>query len=180
MSKIGNNPVIIEKEVQITTVGNEVTVKGSKGELSLKLPKAIKLEIKDNQAHFTNVKPSKKSRALHGLTRMLFANAASGVINLWEKTLEIHGVGFRVKQEADNLVFQIGYSHPVNFKVPQGVLATVKGSKIVIAGVNKQQVGEVAAAIKRIRKPDKYKGKGIRYQGEVIKLKPGKKAKTTA
>ena len=180
MSKIGNNPVIIDPQVQVTLVANDITVKGPKGELSLKLPKAIKLEIKENQAHFTNPKPTKKSRAIHGLTRMLFANAVFGVKDLWEKTLEIHGVGFRVKQEADNLVFQVGYSHPVNFKVPQGVIATVKGTKVTISGVDKQKVGEIAAAIKRIRKPDKYKGKGLRYQGEIIKLKPGKKAKTTA
>lgn len=180
MSKIGNNPVIIDKEVKVTLHEDAVHFQGQKGELKLALPKAIRLEIKDNQAVFVNKQPTKKTKAMHGLVRMLFANAVYGVKNLWTKTLEIHGVGFRVKQEGQNLVFQIGYSHPVIFTVPQLLTATVKGNKIIIAGVDKQQVGETAAAIKRIRKPDKYKGKGIRYEGEVIKLKPGKKAKTAA
>ena len=170
----------MDPEVKVTAVDNELTFQGPKGELKLNLAKEIKLEIKDNWAVFTNKMPNKKTRALHGLTRMLFANALHGVKNLWTRTLEIHGVGFRVKQEGQNLVFQIGFSHPVTFVVPSNVTATIKGNKITISGVDKQQVGEVAAAIKRIRKPDKYKGKGIRYEGEIIKLKPGKKAKTAA
>lgn len=172
--------MIIDQEVKVTLHEDEAHFQGPKGELKLPLPKAIKIEIKDNQATFVNKNPSKKTKAMHGLIRMLFANAVYGVKNLWTKTLEIHGVGFRVKQEGQTLVFQIGYSHPVTFSVPPFLTTTVKGNKIIIAGVDKQQVGEIAAAIKRIRKPDKYKGKGIRYEGEVIKLKPGKKAKTTA
>jgi large subunit ribosomal protein L6 len=180
MSKIGSNPVLIDPEVKVTLKDNEAFFQGPKGELKLQLPKEIEIKIIKNTASFYNRNVNKKSRSLHGLTRMLFANAVYGVKNLWEKTLEIHGVGFRVKPEGKDLVFQIGYSHPVIFKVPDSTTATIKGNKILISGVDKQQVGEVAGAIRRIRKPDKYKGKGIRYQGEVIKLKPGKKAKTTA
>lgn len=180
MSKIGNNPVIIDQEVKVTLQEREVHIQGAKGEMTLPLPKKIKLTINENTATFVNTDPNKKTRALHGLTRMLFANAVAGVKEPWSKTLEIHGVGFRVKQEGQNLVFQIGFSHPVTFAVPPQVTATIKGNKITISGIDKQQVGEVAAAIKRLRKPDKYKGKGIRYEGEVIKLKPGKKAKTAA
>ena len=166
----------MDPEVKVTVNDNEVTFQGPKGELKLTLAKEIGLQIKDNQAIFTNKKPNKKTRALHGLTRMLFANAILGVKSLWTKTLEIQGVGFRVKQEGQNLVFQIGFSHPVVFTVPSNVTATIKGSKITISGVDKQQVGEIAAAIKRIRKPDKYKGKGIRYSDEVIRKKIGKAA----
>lgn len=180
MSKIGTSPVKIPDEVKVAKNGQEYCFQGPKGELKLSFPKEIGIEIKEGIATFVNQSSDIKSRALHGLVRMLFANAVSGVLNLWEKTLKIHGVGYRVKQEGDNLVFQIGYSHPVVFNVPKEVMSTVKGSKIVIAGVDKQKVGEVAAKIKQIRKPDKYKGKGIRYQGEIIKLKPGKKAKTAA
>lgn len=180
MSKIGNNPVIIDQEVTVIFNDNEVSFKGPKGEMKLNLAKEIEIKIKDGQAFFSNKVVNKKTRALHGLTRMLFSNAVLGVKTPWEKTLEIQGVGFRVKQEGENLVFQVGFSHPVVFKLPPGVVSTVKGNKIVISGVNKQLVGEVAASIKRIRRPDKYKGKGIRYLGEVIKLKPGKKAKTAA
>lgn len=180
MSKIGNNPVVIDPEVKITLHEQQIHLQGPKGEIKLNLPKEIKISLKENLAILENLHTTKRTMALHGLFRMLLANAVYGVKNLWTKTLEIHGVGFRVKQEAENLVFQIGYSHPVTFAVPQPLIATVKGNKITIAGVDKQLVGEVAATIKRIRKPDKYKGKGIRYEGEIIKLKPGKKARTTA
>lgn len=180
MSKIGSNPVIIPEEVTITLDENKALFKGPKGEISMTIPKPIKVEIKDNAAIFTNQRTDKPSKALHGLIRMLFANYANGVKELWQKGLEIHGVGYRAKIEGNNIVFQVGYSHPVNFEIPSDVTIALKGNKITVEGIDKQRVGEVAAMIKRIRKPDKYKGKGIRYAGEVLKLKPGKKAKTAA
>ena len=180
MSKIGSNPVIIPDEVTITLEGNKALFKGPKGEANMLLPKEIKVEIKEKQVIFTNQKTDKPSKALHGLTRMLFANYVQGVKELWQKGLEIHGVGYRAKIEGTTISFQIGYSHPVNYEIPKDVNITLKGNKILVEGIDKQRVGEVGAIIKRIRKPDKYKGKGIRYAGEILKLKPGKKAKTTA
>jgi len=178
MSKIGNNPLPIAESVTVTINGREALIKGPKGEAKLTLPKSIKTEIKENVLYFTNVATDKKSHAMHGLIRTLMANYIVGVKDLWQKTLEIHGVGFRGKLEGGKVVFQLGFSHPVEFVIPSDVTIAVNGNKVVVSGIDKQRVGEVAAMVKEIRKPDKYKGKGLRYAGEVLKLKPGKKAKT--
>lgn len=178
MSKIGRNPIDLVSEVNVTFNGQEVLIKGQKGEGKVNLPKAIKAEVKENKLFLTTSASDKKNRAMHGLVRTLISNYIVGVNKPWEKILEIHGVGFRAKMEGKNVVFNLGFSHPVNFTTPADVTVAVNGNKIVVSGVNKQRVGEVAATIKRIRIPDKYKGKGLRYQGEVLKLKPGKKAKT--
>lgn len=180
MSKIGRQPIILDPEVTATLAERVITIKGPKGEAKLDIPRVIKTEIKDNKISFVNSKDDKKSRALHGLIRTLLANFVSGVKTPWQKTLEIHGVGFRAKLEGNKIVFNLGFSHPVNFEVPPDVSVNITGNNLVVSGINKQRVGEVSAAIKRIRRPDKYKGKGLRYKGEVLKLKPGKKAKTAA
>jgi len=178
MSKIGNSPLPIVEAVTVTFNGREALIKGPKGEAKLTLPKSIKVELKENLLYFTNLGTDKKSQALHGLIRTLMANYVLGVKELWKKTLEIHGVGFRAKLEGNKVVFQLGFSHPVEFMVPTDVTVAVNGNKVIVSGIDKQRVGEVAAIIKQIRRPDKYKGKGFRYEGEVLKLKPGKKAKT--
>jgi len=178
MSKIGNSPLTIAESVTVTFAGNEALIKGPKGEAKLVLPKSIKTQVKENVLYFTNVGTDKKSQAMHGLIRTLMANYIVGVKELWQKTLEIHGVGFRAKLEGNKVIFQLGFSHPVEFVVPSDVTIAVNGNKVVVSGINKQRVGEIAAIIKQIRRPDKYKGKGLRYAGEVLKLKPGKKAKT--
>lgn len=161
--------------------GNQmVTVKGAKGEISTEIPRHITVAKNENIISITRKGDDKKIRAIHGLIRSLVANAVLGVETPWEKALEIQGVGYRAAIEGGKLVCRVGYSHPVTFEFPSDVTVEVKGNHIIVKGINKQRVGEIAAKIKDIKKPDKYKGKGIRYLGEVIKLKPGKKAKTGA
>lgn len=179
MSKIGVKPVNILAGVDVQLVGTDrVNVKGVKGEITIEIPHGITVTKQDSVISVTRKGDDKKIRAIHGLVRVLIDNAIQGVTNLWTKELEIQGVGFRAAIEGGKLVCRVGYSHPVTFEYPSYVTVEVKNNHIAVRGVNKQLVGEIAAKIKAIRKPDKYKGKGIRYLGEVIKLKPGKKAKT--
>lgn len=181
MSKIGVKPVTVRAGTDVQIVGSDrVNIKGPKGEMSVSVPLGITVTKQDNAILVTRKGNDKKIRAVHGLIRMLIANSIQGVNDLWAKELEIQGVGFRAALEGGKLVCRVGYSHPVNFEFPNDVTIEVKNNHIIVKGVDKQHVGEIAAKIKDIRKPDKYKGKGIRYLGEVIKLKPGKKAKTGA
>lgn len=178
MSKIGFKQIVIPSSVQVTEDGSTVTVKGGKGELSLQLPPGVTIEINSGVINVKRANDRKETRALHGLFRSLLANAVHGVENLWEKRLQIVGTGYNVKMEGEDLVFKVGYSHLVRFKKLPGVAYKVDGSnKVIVSGIDRQLVGEVAYRIKCIRKPDPYKGKGIRYEGEEVKLKPGKKAK---
>jgi large subunit ribosomal protein L6 len=180
MSKIGLKPISFPTGTNVSLTDGIVAVKGNLGEVEIKTFPQLVVKIIDNQVLITRESEDKKIRSQHGLIRMLIANAVTGVNKLWEKTLEIQGVGYRVELQGTNLAFKLGFSHPVIFAIPKYVNAQVKGNKITISGVDKQKVGEVAAEIKRLKKPDRYKGKGIRYEGEVIKLKPGKKAKAGA
>ncbi|OGK51332.1 50S ribosomal protein L6 [Candidatus Roizmanbacteria bacterium RIFCSPLOWO2_01_FULL_41_22] len=180
MSKIGQKPVQVLNTVQIAVSGESVHFKGAKGEMTLTFPQKV-LEIKQEEGVFLVKRKGNnaKDKALHGLYRSLFANAIFGVEKGWEKRLDVVGTGFTVKLQGQDVVFKLGFSHPVVFKQVAGVQYRVEGTnKVVISGVDKQLVGQVAHQIKMIRRPDVYKGKGIRYEGEVIKLKPGKKAKT--
>jgi large subunit ribosomal protein L6 len=178
MSRIGRLPVQIPKGVDVTIDGSAVTVKGPKGQLSLELPEPI--EITQNDGVLTVTRPNDEGnvRALHGLSRTLVANMVTGVTEGYRKTLEIVGVGYRVQARGNGVEFSLGYSHPVPVIPPDGVTLRVETpTRLVVEGIDKQRVGEVAANIRKLRKPDPYKGKGVRYQGEQIRRKVGKAGK---
>jgi large subunit ribosomal protein L6 len=178
MSRIGRLPVTVPKGVDVTISGRQVTVKGPKGQLSLEL--ADPIEIAQNDGVLTVTRPSDEGqvRALHGLSRTLVANMVTGVTDGYSKTLEIVGVGYRVQAKGSGVEFSLGYSHPVPVTPPDGVTLRVETpTRLVVEGINKQQVGQVAANIRKLRKPDPYKGKGVRYAGEQIRRKVGKAGK---
>ena len=178
MSRIGRMPVTVPKGVDVTINGRQVTVKGPKGELSMVLAEPI--EIAQNDGVLTVTRPSDDGpvRALHGLSRSLVANMVTGVTEGYRKTLEIVGVGYRVQAKGNGVEFSLGYSHPVPVTPPDGVTLRVETpTRLVVEGIDKQQVGEVAANIRKLRKPDPYKGKGVRYTGEQIRRKVGKAGK---
>ncbi len=178
MSKIGNQPIIIPQTVTVSIDNNDVIVKGKEGQLTISVPSALKLIREENQLLIKPLKENKKVRSWHGLYRQLIYNAVVGVEKPWIKKLEVVGTGFNVKQQGEDLVFKLGYSHPVIFKKVAGVKFQIEGNnKVNVIGIDKQLVGEVAYKIKTLKKPDAYKGKGIRYLGENIRLKPGKKVK---
>lgn len=181
MSKIGEKPVPLPAGVQLSITGNTVVVKGSKGTMQVIVPMELVIEKKDNVLNLRRQDERKSTKAMHGLFRSLIANAVAGVETPWTKRLEIVGTGFTAKLQGADLALKIGFSHTVIYKKVENIVFQVEGNnKIVISGVDKQLVGQVAYQIKILKKPDPYKGKGIRYDGEVIKLKPGKKAKTAA
>jgi len=178
MSKIGSKQIAVPAGVTVTINNQEVIVKGKEGELKFQLPTELKIEQKDNNLLITRQGDFKKAKSLHGLYRQLVFNAVTGVEKPWEKRLEVVGTGFNVKLQGEDLIFKIGYSHPVIFKKVAGVKFKVEGNnKAVIQGADKQLVGEIAYQIKIIKKPDVYKGKGIKYEGEKLRIKAGKKAK---
>jgi len=178
MSRIGRLPVIVPGGVDVTIKGREVTVKGPKGLLSLEISSPI--EISQNDGTLTVTRPNDEGevRALHGLSRSLVANMVTGVTEGYRKTLEIVGVGYRVQARGADLEFALGYSHPVKVSPPDGITFRVETpTRLVVEGIDKQQVGEVAANIRKLRKPDPYKGKGVRYQDEQVRRKAGKAGK---
>ncbi len=179
MSKIGQKVIPVPASVQVEIAEPIVKVKSNAGELSFTLPKTINITREGDMLTVTRTSEKKDSKSLHGLYRSLIANAVNGLNKSWEKRLEVVGTGFNVKLQGEDLVFKVGYSHLVTFKKVEGIKYQVEGNnKVIIAGPDKQLVGQVAYQIRIIRKPDVYKGKGIRYEGEKIKLKAGKKAKT--
>jgi len=178
MSRIGRMPVAIPSGVDVTIDGRQVTVKGPKGTLSLEIVQPI--EVKQADGTITVTRPSDEGeiRALHGLSRSLIANMVTGVTDGYRKTLEIVGVGYRVQAKGKDLEFSLGYSHPVPVSPPDGITFRVETpTRLVVEGIDKQQVGEAAANLRKLRKPDPYKGKGVRYQGEQIRRKVGKAGK---
>jgi len=178
MSRIGNKPIELPKGVEVKQVGQAVTVKGPKGTLSTDLVPGIGVKVENNVVSFTRGDEEKKSRAFHGLVRALVANNVRGVSEGFKRELDIVGVGYRAEVKGKEVVFQLGYSHPVRFAIPQGIEITVdaKSGHIVITGIDKQKVGQTAAEIRALRKPDPYKGKGVKYSDEVIRRKAGKAA----
>jgi len=176
MSRIGNKEILIPQNVQVE-LGSKVLVKGPKGELTLSIPKKIVVEKKDNVLSVSRKNEDKESRSLHGLIRSLLANMIVGVADGYTKTLELSGIGFRANLEGNKLVLSVGFSHTVDINTPEGVTFAVSGNKITVSGIDKELVGRVAAQIRKVRPPDAYKGKGIKYEGEVLRLKPGKAAK---
>ncbi|BCT77148.1 50S ribosomal protein L6 [Sinomonas cyclohexanicum] len=178
MSRIGRLPITVPAGVEVKIDGSVVTVKGSKGELTHTVASPIEVSLDDATISVTRPNDERLSRSLHGLTRTLISNMIEGVTNGYEKKLEIVGTGYRVQAKGSNLEFALGFSHPVNVEAPEGITFAVENpTKFSVAGINKQQVGEVAANIRKLRKPDPYKGKGIRYAGEVVRRKVGKAGK---
>lgn len=178
MSRIGRLPIPVPAGVQATITGQDVVVTGPKGSLSLSV--AVPIEVRAEDGNLIVVRPNdeRQSRALHGLTRTLVANMVTGVTTGFEKTLEIVGTGYRVAAKGSDLEFQLGFSHSVLVTAPQGIAFQVDSPvKFKVQGIDKQQVGEVAAKLRKLRKPDPYKGKGVRYAGEVIRRKAGKAGK---
>jgi len=178
MSRIGRTPVVIPSGVEVTVDNNVVTVKGPKGELTQEINKNMTVEIKDGVLTVTRPNDEKENRAFHGLTRKLISNMVTGVNEGFTKTLEIVGVGYRAAKEGNTLVLNLGYSHQVKMEDPEGITTAVEGTnKITVSGIDKQKVGQYASYIRDKRRPEPYKGKGVRYAGETILIKEGKTGK---
>ncbi len=181
MSRIGNAPIIIPAGITVEKTGRTVKVTGPKGTLAVDLDPVISLEIENNIIVVKRKNDQKRIKAMHGLTRNLIANMITGVSNLWSKNLELVGVGFRAQANGNQLILNVGYSHPVEVAAPEGITFEVAdNTKIKVSGIDKQLVGQTAANLKKVRIPDVYKGKGIRYEGEYIRKKVGKSAKVGA
>jgi len=180
MSKIGKKPIEIPTGIAVSSDSNNIViVKGPKGELSVAIDSIIKVDIKDNEVILSPKKETKKANALWGLSRSLVANMIYGVEKGYEKELELQGVGYKVAQKGNDLELNLGFSHPINFKALEGIEFKVEKNKITVLGINKQLVGQVAADIRSFKKPEPYKGKGIRYVGEQVRRKVGKRAAGT-
>jgi large subunit ribosomal protein L6 len=174
MSRIGKQPIPVPANVTIEVTDGHVLVKGPKGELSRSLPPRIHLRREDGKLLVERNSDGRLDRSLHGLTRTLVANMVTGVTEGFSRRLEVNGVGYRAALVGGGLALQVGYSHPVIYQAPRGITFAVQGNAITISGPNKELVGEVAAQIRRVRPPEPYKGKGIKYAGELIRRKAGK------
>ena len=178
MSRIGRHPVAVPAGVEVKIAENNVvTVKGPKGTLEKALPTEMSIKLEDGQVVVTRPNDLKKMKSLHGLTRTLIQNMVIGVSQGYEKALEVNGVGDRAQKQGKKLVLSLGYSHPVEMEDPEGLESTVDGNKIVVKGIDKEKVGQYAAEIRDKRRPEPYKGKGIKYADEVIRRKVGKTGK---
>lgn len=177
MSRIGKKSIIVPTDVNVSMENNICTVSGSKGSLSQKLPDEIKVIIQDGQIVVTRINDDPYSRAQHGLMRSLLANMVQGVSQGFTKQLELVGVGYRATMQGSNLILSVGYSHQVTVPAPEHINFLVEKNTISVKGIDKALVGEIAAKIRSVRKPEPYKGKGIRYIGEVVRRKAGKAAK---
>lgn len=178
MSRIGRLPISVPAGVEVKIDGNLVAVKGAKGELTHEVAAPITVALEDGVLTVSRPNDERASRSLHGLTRTLIQNIIVGVTEGYSKKLEIVGTGYRVMAKGSDLEFALGYSHPINVKAPEGITFAVEGNnKLTVTGISKQQVGQVAANIRGLRKPDPYKGKGVRYEGEQIRRKVGKAGK---
>jgi len=178
MSRIGNKPVAVPGGVTINIDDGQLTVKGPKGQLSQKIAEGISFKVDGDQAVVERANDSKPYRANHGLMRALLNNMVTGVTNGFERKLEITGVGYKASTQGNKAVFNLGYSHPIEFPFPEGVtIAVEKNTSVTVSGIDKEKVGQAAAEIRGFRPPDSYKGKGVRYEGEYVRLKAGKSAK---
>ena len=179
MSRIGKHPVVVPAGVDVQIAGQDVTVKGPKGQLSLTVSEPISVS-KNEEGAIVVARPDdeRRNKALHGLSRTLVANMVTGVTEGYTKKMEIYGVGYRVALKGKDLEFALGYSHPVPIEAPEGITFAVESpTKFSVSGIDKQQVGQVSAVIRKLRRPDPYKGKGVRYEGEQIRRKVGKTGK---
>ena len=178
MSRIGKMPIPVPTGVEVKIDGSTVSVKGPKGTLTHVVPTPIEVSLEDNTIVVARPDDERHSRSLHGLTRTLIANQITGVTTGYTKGLEIVGTGYRVTAKGSDIEFALGYSHPIFVKAPEGITFTVEGNtKLTVSGIDKQAVGEVAANLRKLRKPEPYKGKGVRYAGEVVRRKAGKAGK---
>jgi large subunit ribosomal protein L6 len=178
MSRIGKKPIVLPQGVKLELKDGVVSVEGPKGSLSRSLLEGIEMEITDEVVNLKRANDSKKTRSYHGLMRTLVANMVDGVSKGFEKKLEIVGIGYRSELHGNRLVFFLGYSHPIDFPLPQGISAEVeKQTLVTIKGIDKELVGQISAKIRNLRKPDPYKGKGVKYATEVLRKKAGKTGK---
>lgn len=178
MSRVGQRPISIPENIQVEIANDKVRIVGPKGDLEVPVYLRLKVKRENSSLLVKRQREDKRTRSMHGLTRSLIANAIKGVTVGFAKQLEMVGVGFRAKLEGNTLVLSVGYSHPVKIKAPAGIVFSVaKNTEISVTGVDKQMIGEIAAQIKKVRPPDPYKAKGIRFKGEVVRKKPGKAAK---
>ncbi|PJJ73205.1 large subunit ribosomal protein L6 [Diaminobutyricimonas aerilata] len=178
MSRIGRLPIEIPSGVDVAVAGRDVTVKGPKGELKLTVANPIEVKVEEGTVLVTRPDDERESRSLHGLTRTLIANQIVGVTQGYTKGLEVVGTGYRVQAKGSSVEFALGYSHPITVDPPAGITFTVEGNnKLTVSGIDKQAVGEVAANIRKLRMPEPYKGKGVRYAGENVRRKAGKAGK---
>jgi large subunit ribosomal protein L6 len=178
MSRIGKRPIPIPDKVIVTIQGQHVSVKGPKGELSRTLVPEVTAEQESDTLHVKRINESRVARQRHGLSRSLVANMVEGVSQGFQKRLEIQGVGYRAQVQGRNLVLSVGYSHPVTIEPPEGILIAVENNtNVLVSGIDKEIVGNIAASIRAVRPPEPYKGKGIRYSGEFVRRKVGKAGK---
>jgi len=178
MSRIGRMPITVPSGVEISITGQNVAVKGPKGSLAIAVPAPIQVSQADGVITVARPNEERVTRSLHGLSRTLVANLVEGVTTGYSLTINIVGVGYRVAEKGKDLEFQLGYSHPINFPAPEGITYKVESpTKLIISGIDKQLVGETAAKVKKLRKADPYKGKGLRLEGEVVRRKAGKAGK---
>lgn len=176
MSRIGRMPVAIPQGVEVRSEGGFVRVKGPKGELESRIPPGIAVEVDKGEIRFARSNDEPQQRAWHGLVRSLVANSVEGVTKGFTRELEIVGVGYKAEVKGKSVVFALGYSHPINFPIPEGIAVALdaKAGKLTVSGADRQKVGQTAAEIRRLRVPDPYKAKGIKYANEVIRRKVGK------
>lgn len=174
MSRIGNLPITLPQGVTVSVTPDSMSAKGPKGQLTRALPSHVEIEVGSEKVVVKRINDSKPARERHGLTRSILQNLVTGVSEGYTKSLEIVGVGYRAQSKGNTLELSLGYSHPINYALPEGIQIKVERALIHVSGIDKELVGQTAAEIRRFRKPDAYKGKGIRYVGEYIKLKAGK------
>ncbi len=179
MSRVGRKPIAIPKDVKVSVSATAISVQGPKGKLESPVPPGISFKVDGTELVCARKNDERQQRAFHGMARALAQNAIKGVTEGFSKELDIVGVGYRANVEGQKVVFALGYSHPVEFKIPEGIkIAVDKQTRVVVSGIDRQKVGQVAAEIRGLRKPDPYKQKGIRYVGEVLKKKAGKAGAT--
>ncbi|MEK7146893.1 MAG: 50S ribosomal protein L6 [Patescibacteria group bacterium] len=180
MSKIGKKPITIPVGIKVAVADHNIDFESQKGKLSVRILSGVNVKMSESQLNFDVKGSSKQNKSNWGTLRSLAQNAVNGLVNGFSKTLEIHGIGFRAAQEGDSISFNIGYSHPVKFTPPSGVKITAEKNIITVSGIDKALVGQTAAEIRALKKPEPYKGKGIRYKGEVVRHKQGKKMATAS
>lgn len=181
MSRVGEAPINIPSPVNVEVEGQHIKAKGPLGELSMEFNRQVKVMVEGDQVIIKRQKDDRFCKSLHGLTRSLIANMVTGVEKGWEKKLELVGVGFRAQSSGDKIILSVGYSHPVEIIAPEGIRFEVAdNTKIRVLGIDKQLVGQIAASIRKVRPPEPYQGKGIRYSGEYVRRKPGKAGKVGA